>query len=937
MGSSLTELAVPARVLAMISLVVSAMILAPQASEAAPALFTPVALRCEGEVAPLSVSGTPRFTWQLEGDGRGLGQSAWQVLVATDASLLEPQKADLWDSGKLTSAEVSMVPYGGRALKSGEACAWRVRSWNTAGDVSGWSAPASFEVGPLSPEDWLGARWIDGGGKAPSSDASAYDQDPAPMMRRLFQLEKPVVKARLHVAGLGVCLPSLNGHTVGDSPLDPTWTTFSKRVLFRTHDVTEQLRAGSNCLALELGNGWYHPMPLRMWGRLNLTEHLVTGKPSAIACLQVSHPDGTTTTVTTGPDWVTAPGPTLFNNLYLGEVRDERLRPAGWNEPEFTADGWVPVEVSETSLAQLRPQSLPPVRAAETIPAASVTRIDDDTLIVDFGRNLTGVPEMNLELEAGTTLTFRYGELLHEDGTLNPMTSVVGQIKGMRKGPDGEKVPTGGPGAPEIAWQQDVYTARGNGAETYRPNFTFHGFRYMEIQGAAGALEASDCQALLLRTDLASAGSFSSSSELLNRIQAMCRATFLANVVGVQSDCPHRERFAYGGDIVATSEAFLMNFDMSQFYAKTVRDWADSARPDGRLTDTAPFVGIDYCGVGWAMVHPLLLEQLDRHYGDRALLTEQFPVAMRWLEAEAARRKDGLVVIGLGDHEGLQRVGGSVLTTPMFVDASRRLARLARRLDREEVAERCKAFAAESMAAWRTAFAAEASEGMIGSGTQSELVFALGFNVVAEEHRAAVVAQLRSSLESEDGPRLQTGIFGTQFLLEELSKAGHSDIALALATRETFPSWGWMLANDATTLWEHWEGSANTFSNNHPMFGSISAWFFRWLGGIQPAEDAVGFNRVTIRPQVLAGLDHIETSHQSIRGLIESNWKRTADGVRFTITIPADTTAIIEIAATEGDELTEGGKSIGGIEFLEPGPGMRRLRVGSGRYVFELR
>ncbi len=921
----------------MMSLLVLAAVVVSQAAPEGATPLTLTALRCEGERAPLAVSRTPRFSWQVEGAARSLVQSAWQVQVATSVDLLAQGNADLWDSGKLPASEIPTVTYGGAELISGAACVWRARSWNEEGGVSTWSSPATFEVGPLTPDDWAGARWIDAGGEAHGSGANAYDHRPAPLMRREFELARPVVSARLHVAGLGICLPSLNGQAISEADVDPTWTAFAERVLFRTHDVTDLLQPGANCLGLELGNGWYNPLPLRMWGRLNLTEHLATGPPSALVCLQVTHADGTTRAITSGPDWKTASGPTLFDNLYLGEVRDERLLPVGWNGPGFADEEWSPVHLGAAPSPRLRPLSVEPVRAAETVDAVSVTRIDEETVIVDFGRNLTGVPEVQLAVAAGTELTFRYGELLHGDGTLNPMTSVCGQIKGTRKGPDGERVPKGGPGAPEFAVQQDVYTARGGG-ERYRPKFTFHGFRYMEVKGAAFALQPSDCRALLLRTDLESAGSFSSSSTLLNRIQEMCRRTFLANVVGVQSDCPHRERFAYGGDIVATSEAFLMNFDMSRFYAKTVRDWADSARPDGRFTDTAPFVGIDYCGVGWAMVHPLLLEQLDQHYGDRALLEEQFPAALSWLEVEAARRKEGLVTTGLGDHEGLQKVGGAVLTTPMFVDAARRVARLAKRLGREDAAGRCSELAEESLSAWRQAFAPRAEEGVVGSGTQSELVFALGYDVLAEGQRDAVFAQLVASLEGEDGPRLQTGIFGTQMLLEELSRGGRSDLALALATRETFPSWGWMLASGATTLWEHWEGSADTFSNNHPMFGSISAWLYRWLGGIQPAEDAVGLNRVVIRPQVLAGIDHVESSHAGIRGQIRSSWRRVAGGVRFEIVVPPDTYAIIEIRAEDEDQLTEGGGPLSpSVDVLENGTGTRRLGVGSGRYVFELR
>jgi alpha-L-rhamnosidase len=578
------------------------------------------------------------------------------------------------------------------------------------------------------------------------------------------------------------------------------------------------------------------------------------------------------------------------------------------------------------------------VRLLEPIPALAVTTPKPGTHIVDFGKNFTGVPEIKINAPAGTGVLFRFGELLHADGTLNVMTSVAGQIKGKKKDSD-ESV--GGPGAPEIAWQQDVYIAAGGG-ETYRPDFTFHAFRYMEVTGLPEAPAAADVRAFPTYSDLPSVSHFSSSNPLLNDIQEMCLRTFLANVVSVQSDCPHRERFGYGGDIAVTSETYLMNFDMQGFYAKTVRDWADAARPDGRLTDTAPFVGIDYCGVGWAMVHPLLLEQLYIHYGDRSLLEEQVPVALKWLEGEAAARKDGLVVKGLGDHEALTNSKGPQMTTPMFVDAARRIGRLADIIGDKDAAARCHAMAKESAVAWGKAFY-DPETGKVATGSQTEQLFALGFGAVSPEERWKAFEKLVDAVNgAENGPALTTGIYGTRFLMEELSKGGRSDLAYQLAVKKTFPSWGWMLENGATTLWEDWQGTDNVKSHNHPMFGSISGWFHRWLGGIQITEDAVGADRIIIRPQVVEGLDHVKCSHRTIRGLIESNWTKGVGETEFEIVIPPDTQALVWLPGLKGDVLTEGGKpiqdadGIDGIDY-DPGVNCHRFHLVPGTYRFSIK
>jgi alpha-L-rhamnosidase len=464
----------------------------------------------------------------------------------------------------------------------------------------------------------------------------------------------------------------------------------------------------------------------------------------------------------------------------------------------------------------------------------------------------------------------------------------------------------------------------------------------MEIKGLPTAPTQENIKAIVFSTELPTAGSFVCSNPLLNNIQKICLRTFHSNTMTVQSDCPHRERFGYGGDICATSEAFMMNFDMAGFYAKTVRDWGDSIQPNGLFPDTAPYVGIKYCGVGWGMVHPLLIEQLYQHYGNKALIEEQLPMALRWIQSEADRRKDGLVVIGLGDHEALtnesrEESRGPEVRTPLFIDAAHRIARLARILGQNKEADHCDALAKESQQAWEKTYLNKET-GMVSVGTQTQLSFALGFEIAPQASQPLVFNQLVKDLtKTEDSPRLTTGIYGTWQLLETLPKFGRNDLAYSLATRETFPSWGWMLKNNATTLWEHWAGSDNTYSNNHPMFGSVSSWFFRWLGGIQVAPDAFAFDRIIISPKPAKGLEWVDSSHDSVRGRIVSNWKVTESGTEYEIAIPTGCTATLVLPHAPKQNLTESGKpleSADGIKVISKDASETRIQVGGGHYLF---
>jgi len=901
-------------------------------------LPSPIDLRADGNTTPLGGSAKPVLTARIESTQRGLTPTAWQILVASDKALLQEGKADLWDSGKTPINRSPGLTYSGKKTGSGAICHWVIRYWTDGETPSPWSQPSFWEVAPQSPEDWKGATWINEGRENPTADADLYKDDPAPLLRKAFTISKPITRARLHIAGLGLSMPSLNGKAIDDHIFDPPWTNFDKRIFFRTHDVTKQLTEGKNCLGIELGNGWYNPLPLRMWSHRNIRDSLPIGRPRTIALLVIDHADGTTTTVTTDKDWKTIQGPTLRNSIYLGERRDARLEVKDWNIPLYDDSVWDPVKATEDSLVPLQALHMPPARLLHPLPAKTVTTIAPKTYIVDFGINFTGLPEIEINAPSGTEITLRYGELLNPDGTLNPLTSTAGQIKGMKKDAEGKEVPKGGPGAPAYAWQIDSYIAKGGG-ETFRPKFTFRGFRYIEITGLAEAPAVSAIRAYHLHTDLTDAGSFSCSNDAFNSIQEICRRTFLANVVTVQSDCPHRERFGYGGDIVATSEAYMANYDMLGFYQKTIRDWADAARPDGRLTDTAPFVGIDYCGVGWAMVHPLLLEQLHQQYGIDALLQEQVPVAMKWLDGVAATRVDGLITKGLGDHEALVASRGPEHLTTKFIDSALRLARLCRIIGKQEDAARYEALAAESQKAWVAAHLKKET-GIVGEGQQTSQLFALGFKAAPEDSRQAIFDHLVKDLTApEDAPRLTTGIYGTRILLEELSAFGRTDLAYGLANRDTFPSWKWMLANGATTLWEHWEKEENTYSHSHPMFGSISAWFYRWLGGIQPAADAVGFDKIIISPQIPDGLTWVKTSHRTIRGTIVSNWNIEGKTRTFEITIPPSTSAEVKLPCGPNDTITESGKAIAEVAEIisfASTPNGKTFTIPSGSYRFQI-
>jgi alpha-L-rhamnosidase len=895
-------------------------------------------LRCESQVNPLGIDvAQPRLSWvMVDPEVRSQRQTAYQVVVASSEELLKTDKGDLWDSGKVSSSQTIQVGYAGKPLVSQGRCHWKVRTWDKEGKPTAWSRPAVWEMGLLASQDWQ-AQWLNDGKPQPTKTEDFYREDPAPLFRKPFHLPKEIARARLYISGLGYYQASLNGSTIGDQVLDPSWTGYSKSVLYATQDVTRHVRRGDNCLGVTLGNGWYNPLPLRMWGHLDLREHLAVGRPRFIAKLVVEFADATQQVVVSDDTWKTGDGPILRNSIFLGEIYDSRKEVPGWDSPGFADSAWRAPGLATEPIGQLRAQRQPPIRVTRTLKPVKITEPTAGVYIYDMGQNFAGWVKLCVSAPAGSNITLRYGELLNKDGSLNPMTSVAGQIKGKRKNAAGIEESVGGPGAPAIAWQTDTYIAKGRGVEEYTPRFTFHAFRYVEVTGLIGKPTEELITGLRLNSDVERSGEFISSHESFNRIQEMCDWTFLSNIFSVQSDCPHRERFGYGGDLAVTSEAFMMNYDMAHFYAKTVRDWGDSARPDGSFSDTAPAIGVEYCGLAWGMAHPLVQRQLYQYYGERRLIEEQYDTTKRWLDLQIAKYPELIVADGLSDHESLVPTPAPVLVTPLFAASARTVGELATILGHTVDAEKYQRLGTSIQNAWITKFLDPAT-GKIGHGTQASQSFALYLNLASDAQRNTILKYFLEDLRRAPEPHLTTGIFGTKFVLDVLSRENHSDLASDIVSQKSSPGWGQMLENGATTLWEHWKGSDNTFSQNHPMFGSVSQWFYQWLGGIQPAPAAVGFDQIIIRPQVPKGLDWVRCHHDSVRGRIVSNWQRDGAILTMEVSIPVNTTATIHVPAKDRTGVTESGKATDlaeGVNFLRMEDSAAVYSVGSGIYRFK--
>jgi alpha-L-rhamnosidase len=842
-------------------------------------------------------------------------QTAYQILVASSEEKLKAGEGDLWDSGKVISDQSTQVPYQGKGLSSRQHCYWKVRVWDKDGEANGYSDPASWEMALLSPSDWK-AQWI--GYTAAWNGRALY-------FRYHFDIRRTVKEARAYVAGLGYYELHLNGVRVGDRVLDPGFTDYSKRVLYSTYDVGGLLRSGGNVIGVIVGNGWY-------------------GMPKLLLQMEVTYTDGSRDWFYTrggiiGESWRVTCGPILANSVYDGEAYDARLEKPGWDLPETIpekpvdrTEGWEGTVPVEPPGGRLVSQTINPIKIMDTLHSGKMSEPRPGVFVYDLGQNVAGWAELRVKGERGVRVTLRFSENLAADGTVNQ--------ENLRK-----------------AAATDEYTLRGGGEEKWEPRFTYHGFRYIQVEGYPGRPGLQNILVKVIRSSVDPNGVFETNNELVNRIQKMVWWTEASNLYSVPTDCPQRdERMGWLNDLTVRTEEAVYNFNMSRFFPKFLNDIGDTQAEDGSITDTAPFkwgmrpadpVSASYLLQAWFLY---------QHYGDTRALADHFDGFKAWTDFLASKSKDGIVTYGyygdwappsaytvegsLGSSAVSKDTPVQLMSTGYLYYCSRLLSSMAQILGRKDDKTKYDALAQKVGEAFNREYWNDAVGGY-GANNQSANSFALFLGLVPQKQVPRVVDNLVKDVKVAGG-HLTTGNLCTKYLLEALTTYGRADTAYEIVTQKTYPSWGYMLANGATTLWERWEeltgGGMN--SHNHPMMGSVSSWFYKYLGGINTDPQAPGFKRIVIHPYPVGDLTWVRSEYTSMYGVIRSAWRREGKTFRLNLTVPVNTTATVYVPASNVSHVTEGGNpaaSAAGVEWMRNEDGAVIFEVGSGDYEFVAR
>ncbi len=886
------------------------------------ASLAPAGLRCEYRTNPLGIDvAQPRLSWTVKSTAekaRGLKQTAYRIVVSSSAEALARGAGDLWDTGKVASGESAQIVYKGKVLGSGVRAWWRVKVWDGTGAESAWSETADWSMGLLQTRDWKG-RWIG----LDEKQQPANHVLPARMLRKEFEAASKPKRATVYVSGLGSSELYMNGSKVGDDVLSPGLTDYSKRVLYVTHDVTDRVTAGRNAIGLMLGCG-------RFFGPLNST---VYGYPKALLQLEIEYADGSKARVVTDGTWkLTANGPIRGNNEYEGEEYDARSEMNGWATAGFDDSGWHAANEVQAPPGVLRAQMAEPLRVMETIRPVKVTPGANGTYIVDMGQNLVGWCRLRVNGPAGTKVTLRHAESLKSDGTL--------YVANLR-----------------TAKATDTYTLKGGGVEAWEPRFTYHGFRYVEVSGFPGAPSLDALEGRVVHDAMPRAGTFESSSDMLNRIYHNIFWGVRGNYRSIPTDCPQRdERQGWLGDRsqVSHSEAYL--FDVAAFYSKWMADLSDSQWPNGSIPDVSPNYWVIYSeNVTWPSTYLFLPGLLYDHYGDRRVIEQYYPGLKRWLDHMATYTKNGLIAKDTyGDwcvppesptlihsQDPARRTDGTLISTAYYIELLKLMARYARLIDKPAEAKDFETQATVMTKAFQAKFY-RPDKAIYDNGTQTSSVLALAFGLAPKEDREAILAGLVRKIVKESDSHVGVGLVGAQWLMRTLSDNGHSDIAYTMATQKTYPGWGYMVEKGATTVWELWNGdTADPAMNsmNHVMqIGDLGVWMYEYLAGIRPDPEKPAFKHVIVRPFLTGDLAFVKASHESMYGTIASSWERKDGSLRLSITIPANTTATVYVPARDAAQVRESGKPAAqskDLKFVRMEGTNAVYEIGSGSYAFE--
>jgi alpha-L-rhamnosidase len=833
----------------------------------------------------------PRLSWKTSAPA-GWTQAAYELCI--------DRNGETWQADAAVASDESvLVPWPAAPLRSRERAEVRVRVIGVDGTTSDWSEPGVVEAGLLEASDWtalaVGASW--------EEDPASDERRPS-ILRREFTARDGLVAARLYVTAHGLYEMELNGARVGAEAMAPGWTPYRSKLRYATYDLTDRIAVGANALGAWLGDGWYR-------GRLGWYDgfrNLYGDDLSLIAQLELRYDDGSVDVIATDGSWRAHPSPIIRTGNYDGELYDARVAVdlAGWSEPGFDDAGWHRVVAAHRDPATLVAPEGPPVRCTQEVVPVEVLTTPSGRTVIDFGQNLVGRLRIRVSGTSGARVVIRTAEVL-QDGELytRPLRS---------------------------ARSTDEYVLAGGGSEAWEPRFTFHGFRYAEVEGWPGDVHAAmlngDIVARVYHTDLERTGWFSSSNPLVDRLHENVVWSMRGNFLDIPTDCPQRdERVGWTGDIQVFAPTASFLYDVSGMLSSWLQDVALEQLPDGTVPWYVPVIPAHRMwtpirpGAAWGDVATFTPWTLYERFADAGVLARQYESAKAWVElVERLAGPDRLWDDGfqLGDwldpaappqDPADARTDRYLVATAYFARSADRLARMAGVLGRLDDAERFERLAAEVREAFTRAYVLP--DGRMTSDAQTAYSLAIAFDLVPDAERESAGRRLAELVE-EAGHRIATGFVGTPLVSDALTATGHPDAAYDLLLEEQAPSWLYAVRQGGTTIWERWDslrpdGTVNPgtmTSFNHYALGAVADWLHRVVAGIAPA--APGYHSIRFAPRPGGGLTHAAAEHETPYGRAAIAWRIDGGTLHVEVTVPTGSDATVVLPSGDTFEVGSG-------------------------------
>ncbi|MDR3651824.1 MAG: glycoside hydrolase family 78 protein [Paludibacter sp.] len=872
-------------------------------------------LTCETVESPLAVATHhPRFSWQMTSDENGAMQTSYEIEIV---SMENGARQQVWNSGKVASTQSQLISYNGKPLSPVVRYLWRVRVWDEQDRVSPWSSENEFRLAPelkFLNAKWIGAirsdsAHIPAGVRFPTSEMRTpqYNEiwknintlsQKSIYLRKPFYAEKQITDATAYVCGLGHYEFSLNGVKVGDAEFAPFWSDYDKTVYYNTFNITGLLKKGENVAGILLGNGFYNQQGGR-YSKLKVSF----GAPTLFIKMIINYSDGTSQEIISDKTWKYSLSPITFNSIYGGEDYDARLEQKGWNMLGFNDQDWKPVVLQDAPKGKLTPQLAAPVKimeyysvksrekltAAECDSASLKTKrkIDPSAFVLDMGQNLAGFPEITVRGKKGDKITLVVAEALTPEGATNQ--NQTGR---------------------QHYYQ---YTLRGEGDETWHPQFAYYGFRYIQVEGAVMKGDKNPKKLPLLKNikscfvynSATPTSTFESSNDIFNKAHILIQKAVESNMQAIFTDCPHREKLGWLEEVHLNGPGLMYNFNLAAFLPKIMQDMADAQLPNGIVPTIAPLYnifgndkGFDEFGDSpeWGSTLNIMPWMYFDFYGDSTLIVNYYQNMRRYVDYLTTRANNHILAYGLGDwyDYGNFRAGFS-RNTPLplvatdyyyydltlLVKAAKMVGNKFDETYYQELAERVRR-------AINTMYF-NTQTNQYGTGSQTANAMAVYMNIVDRENRQAVLNNLVKDIKAH-GNRLTTGDIGNRYLFQTLATNGLNDLMYTMQNHYDAPGYGFQLKFGATTLTEQWDPRMGS-SWNHFMMGQIDEWFFGSLAGIQTKTTAPGFQQLVIRPEVVGDLKFVRSSYETLYGKVSVDWKRDGDNFTLKVSIPVNCTA----------------------------------------------